>query len=72
MATTAQVGMYSVLADETKDNSKVEQLAIVIRYLNIDTATQHEQFLTYVKAAMIVLMQRTCLLTFSPHWKIVV
>ena len=51
MATTIQeefcsaakkAGIYSVLADEIKDCSKEEQLSIVIRYVDIDTANQHE------------------------------
>ena len=44
-------GMYSILADETKDSSKEEQLSIVIRYVDVDTAEQNERFLTYVKAS---------------------
>ena len=43
--------VYSILADETKDSSKEEQLAIVIRYVDLDTAILHERFLTYVKAS---------------------
>jgi len=39
------------LADESKDCSKTEQLAIVLRYVEIDTPTQHEHFLTYIKVA---------------------
>ena len=46
-----KASMYSILADETKDNSKDEQLAIVIRYIDLETAIQHKQFLTYVKAS---------------------
>ena len=46
-----KAGVYSILADETKDSSKEEQLAIVIRYVDLDTAIQHERFLTYVKAS---------------------
>ena len=45
-----RAGVYSVLADETKDCSKVEQLSIVIRYVDMNTAKIHEHFLTYVKA----------------------
>ena len=45
-----QAGVYSILADETKDCSKVEQLAIVLRYVEVSTACVHEHFLTYVKA----------------------
>ena len=60
MATTVQekncsaakkASIYSVLADETKDCSKEEQLSLVIRYVDIDTANQHERFLTYIQAS---------------------
>ena len=58
---------YSVLADETKDYSKLEQLSIVVRYVNAELATIHEHFLTYVEAKVLdaeglstyVLMQYT-------------
>ena len=43
-----KAGAYSVLADETKDCSKQEQLAMVLRYVDQETAVQHEHFLTYV------------------------
>lgn len=46
-----KAGMYSILADETKDSSKEEQLPIVIRYVDVDTAEINERFLTYVKAS---------------------
>jgi len=39
-----KAGIYSVLADETKDCSKVEQLSIVIRYVDVETAAIHERF----------------------------
>ena len=39
-----------MLVDETKDVSKVEQLAIVLRYIDIKAAAIHERFLTYVPA----------------------
>ena len=45
------VGVFSLLADETKDIGKCEQLAIVIRYVNAETKKIHENFLTYVEAA---------------------
>ena len=32
-----KAGVYSKLADETKDCSKVEQLAIVLRYVEVST-----------------------------------
>ena len=42
--------VFSLLVDETKDSSKVEQLAIVCRYADINAGTIHERFLTYVPA----------------------
>lgn len=45
-----QAGVYSILADESKDCSKREQLAIVVRYVNLESATLFERFLTYVEA----------------------
>ena len=46
-----EVGYFSVLADETKDIiSKKEQLAVVVRYVNLETAKIHERFLNYVEA----------------------
>lgn len=48
-----QAGYYSILADETKDMSKQEQLSIVIRYIDHDcvTPTVVERFLTFVIAS---------------------
>ena len=43
-------GFYSLLADETKDISKREQLAVVLRYVDPEKASIHEHFLTYVEA----------------------
>ena len=43
-------GVYSVLANESKDSSKTEQMAIVIRYVNIKDASIHERILTFVEA----------------------
>ena len=45
-----KAGIYSILADETKDFSKREQLSIVLRYVDLESATIHERFLTYVEA----------------------
>ena len=42
---------FSLLVDETKDVSKVEQMAIVVRYVHLETATIYERFLRYVPAA---------------------
>ena len=45
-----KAGMYYMLADEMKDCSKREQLSIVLRYVDLESATIHERFLTYVEA----------------------
>ena len=45
-ASIQQAGYYSILADETKDMSKQEQLSIVIRYLDGNTHSILERFLT--------------------------
>ena len=42
---------YSILADETKDCSKTEQMAIVVRYVDVKEARIHERFLTFVEAS---------------------
>ena len=41
-----EAGMFSILADESKDLSKQEQLAIVLRYVDCK-GMLHEHFLTY-------------------------
>ena len=45
-----EAGMYSILVDKTKDCSKVEQLAIILRYVDLRSAEVHERLLTYVEA----------------------
>ena len=42
--------VYSVLADKTKDRSKKEQLSIVLRYVDIESAIQYEHFISFVEA----------------------
>ena len=44
-------GVYSILADETKDSSKTEQMAIVVRYVDVKQAKIHERFLTFVEVS---------------------
>ena len=39
-----------MLVDETKDASKIERLAIIFCYVDIESASIHEQFLTFVPA----------------------
>ena len=46
-------GFYSLLADETKDVSKREQLTIVLRYVDPEKASIYEHFLTYVEAKLL-------------------
>ena len=43
-------GVFSILADESKDISKQEQLVIVLRYVDKTTCNVFERFLTFVKA----------------------
>jgi hypothetical protein len=45
-----KAGYYSIMADETKDLSKQEQLSIVVRYLDSDTSSIKENFLTFLPA----------------------
>ena len=39
-----KVGIYSIMADETRDCSKKEQLSIVVSYLGVESANIHEHF----------------------------
>ena len=50
---TKKAGLYSLLADQTKDCSKREQMAIVLRYVDIEIGSILERFLTYVKVVSI-------------------
>ena len=44
-------GVYfvSVLADDTKDCSRKEQLSIVLRYIDIESAIQYEHYITFCR-----------------------
>ena len=44
-----EAGVYSILVDETKDISKIEQVAIVVRY--VKEGVIYERFLTFVEAS---------------------
>jgi hypothetical protein len=46
-----QAGYFSILADETKDISKQEQLSIAIRYVDANTLSIVERFLMFVVAS---------------------
>ena len=48
-ADVQKAGLYSILVDETKDYSKCEQMAIVLRCVDAETGTIFERFLTYVE-----------------------
>ena len=41
-----EANVFSLLADETKDVNKVEQLAIVLQYVDISTGSVYERSLT--------------------------
>ena len=45
-----KAGLFSILADESKDCCKREQLAIVLRYVDLQTSTIFENFLIFVEA----------------------
>ena len=46
-----RAGYYSILVDETKDISKNEQMSISIRYLDPDSHSIKERFLTFIIAS---------------------
>ena len=46
-----KAGAYAILADETKDCSKKEQLTIVVHYVNVEAVKLFEHSLTYIEAA---------------------
>ena len=48
-ADVKKAALCSILADETKDCSKCEQMAIVLRFVDVETGTIFEHFLTYVE-----------------------
>ena len=45
-----KAGIYSIMADETRDCSKKEQLSIVVRYVDVESANIHEHFLAFTEA----------------------
>ena len=45
-----KASIFSILVDETKDCSKKEQMSISFRYVDVDSATIFERFLTFVHA----------------------
>ena len=49
-ANIKKAGIYSILADETIDCSRKEQLSIVVRSVDVDTANVYEHFLTFTEA----------------------
>ena len=49
-SSVCKAGTYTILADETKDCSKKEQLAIVVRYVDVEAVKLLEHVFTYVEA----------------------
>ena len=49
-ANVTKAGSYSIMADETRDCSKTEQLSIVARYVDVESADVHERFLAFTEA----------------------
>ena len=45
-----KAGYFTLMADESKDCSTTEQLAIIFRYANVDNGVIQERFLTFVQA----------------------
>ena len=45
-----KAGVFSILADDTKDCGKREQLAIVLRYVDMEKVKLFEHFLTCIEA----------------------
>lgn len=43
-------GVFSIMADETKDASKQEQMSFVVRYVDMSKGEIHEHFLGYIEA----------------------
>ena len=43
-------GAFSLLADESKDVSKNEQMSVVVRYVEVSSGNIHERFLNFVQA----------------------
>jgi len=50
-ANVKKAGIYSILADESSDCSKKEQLSIVVRYVDVESAIVYEHFLAFTEAA---------------------
>lgn len=45
-----KAGYFTLMADESKDCSKTEQLAIIFCYADVDSGVIHEGFLTFLQA----------------------
>ena len=46
-----EAGLFSILVDESKDSSKMEQLTLCLRCVDPNEAAIHEYFLTFVEAS---------------------
>lgn len=45
-----QAGFYSIIADESRDASKQEQMSFAVRYIDMADGCVHEHFLTFIQA----------------------
>ena len=43
-------GIYSIMADETRNYSKKEQLSVVVRYVDVESTNVYEHFLAFTEA----------------------
>ena len=53
-------GIFTLMADESKDYSKNEQFSTVFRYVDVDTGVMYERFLTFVHATSCNAVSLTC------------
>ena len=54
-ANVKKAGIYSIMADETRDCSKKEQLSIVVQYVDVESANVYEHFLAFTEADALML-----------------
>ena len=54
-ANVKKAGIYSIMADETRDCSKKEQLSIVVQYVDVESVNVYEHFLAFNEADALML-----------------
>ncbi len=45
-----EAGFYSIIADESRDSSKQEQMSLAVRYVDMSDGSVNEHFLTFIQA----------------------